>query len=359
MLNLAMRHLRVVVESPANEGEEVRLPSLAVKVAPLRPDKNQIFLMDSDAANSSETNRGEIRLQVMWEVGPHEKKSLTEEEMLRTQSMVRKGRLERKEEEHEVREEEEKEEEENLEGQQEQEVGEEEEEVVVMVGVMTFPNLHSNFYTQSSGTLDEDPVLVEAPLVAVEHHTTTTITTPRVTPNTHYRLTTATVVSYITYPTCPEEPIMRDSKERASRVPACGRVGMVDKALTWDLNPCSLLEAPGDHTSSPDDGEAGAGSVCVCRCRGQGLFALLLVRPTPPEVLQKLIPMRGWEGRPAVAGSCLVSASATVVCLLLLLPRASLTTIQLRMLKCLALSGVNVTFATLAVWSTSQVHSLL
>ncbi|KAG7172803.1 hypothetical protein Hamer_G007048, partial [Homarus americanus] len=160
---------------------------------------------------------GEIRLQVMWEVGPHEKKSLTEEEMLRTQSMVRKGRLERKEEEHEVREEEEKEEEENLEGQQEQEVGEEEEEVVVMVGVMTFPNLHSNFYTQSSGTLEyalhdlfEDPVLVEAPLVAVEHHTTTTITTPRVTPNTHYRLTTATVVSYITYPTCPEEPIMRD-----------------------------------------------------------------------------------------------------------------------------------------------------
>lgn len=55
-----------------------------------------------------------------------------------------------------------------------------------------------------------------------------------------------------------------------------------------------------------------------------------------------------------MVASCVASVAVVVLCVLLQLPRASLTTVQLQILKCLSLSVLNVTFAVFALWPTSQ-----
>lgn len=352
MLEISRRHLRTVVVSSSTQGENVWLPHLVGRVTHLNQE-DHVVTTDCQPRREAVPLLS-VRVEVSFD--DTQARTMTLKELQQREEQEEAAPVEVK-------------------GPQQQQQYKQQ----VSVGIVIFLR-PENFPYHQRETLREDtkePILVEAALVeVVEHRHIVSTDSPRSTAlprstvspwkkastsnntastrkatDAHIiptNFANSKLVSYLTYSSC---PVQRE----ATRVPACGLGWLEEGTLSWDLSPCSLLES-GEGNNSDHQDNSTSGGRCVCLCRGEGLFTLLLVSPTLPEIThQRDSGAHERQGEASVAGSCVLSAAVTAVCLLLLLPRASLTTVQLRLLKCLALTLFNLTFAVFVVWNTSQV----
>ncbi|XP_045592109.1 uncharacterized protein [Procambarus clarkii] len=401
MLEVTRKHMRAIVASSLSEREvkteEVNLPDLTAKVACLG---RQQLITTLDTQHISFKQEGEkislvrVLVKAVPEGRPRPGKLISQEvhqEVMEGEKLWSKRgpqrlqylqgekisaeweglkKVQQQQQQQKQQEQEEQQQEQQLkqqeqeEQQQEQQLKQQEQEEQQLkqqseasVGILAF--LHSNNFPATSPHHmfrdgRREVVTVAAPLVmVVEHHddvSTVRAGASGAAETAHTTLTNFSIVSRLIY-SCPESSLQIEKEK--GWMAACGLARVDEGAIHWDLTLCSLLkaEAGGTHHHSSDT----ATRRCECQCRGQGLFTLLLVRATTPEVLQEDSAGPRRKERLSVAVSCVLSAAATVVCALLLVPRAALTTVQLRLLKCLALTALNLTFAVFSVWPTSQV----
>ncbi|XP_071527102.1 uncharacterized protein [Panulirus ornatus] len=335
MLQMTRKYLRTMLESPSSKDESVRLHKVAAEVKQLHQGQEAVLTVVSNAKTPSEDDSlwlMNVTVEAVWT------------DTLRTEDppneVIERESL-------------------HMQGLPEEEVGwqqghhRQQQQETVVVGVVIFAHLYPHLPVSRSED-SEGLVWVGAPLVEVlaasRQHPPPTSESSAADYKTHTQGSSSTpgtdahtTVSHLVYFDCTQRPRWLENRsEEGPWVSGCGRVAMVGGVLQWDLGPCSTVEAA---DGGPEGGR------CECHCRGPGLYSLLLVPPSPPEVRQEKL---WWTGDQAVMGSCVASLVVVVACVLLQLPRASHTTVQLRILKCLSLGGLDLTFVVFALWPTSQ-----